>query len=99
MTDRIALIRDRLTAAFSPTKLDIIDDSHKHAGHAGARHGGHFTVTITSEAFAGKKLLQRHRLVYDALADAMQGGEIHALSIRAHTPQETFQKPAEFRGS
>ena len=92
MTDtnsqRLAMIRERLTVALSPTLLDIIDDSHKHAGHAGARQGGgHFVVKIVSAAFAGQGLLQRHRLVYEALGDAMHK-EIHALSIQAYTPQE-----------
>ena len=82
------MIRERLTIALSPTSLDIIDDSHKHIGHAGAAAGGgHFTVHIVAEAFAGQSLIQRHRLVYKALGDAMQG-EIHALSIHARTPSE-----------
>ena len=92
MTDanasRIAMIRERLTTALSPTLLDIIDESHKHAGHAGARQGGgHFIVKIVSAAFLGQGLLQRHRLVYEALGDAMHT-EIHALSIQAYAPQE-----------
>lgn len=86
--DRIAMIRERLTTALSPVNVDIIDDSHKHAGHAGARGGGgHFNVTIVADAFEGKGLLQRHRMVYAALGNAMQS-EIHALSIQAYTPQE-----------
>lgn len=85
---RIAMIRERLTTALSPIKVDIIDDSHKHAGHAGARGGGgHFNVTIVADVFEGKGLLQRHRMVYTALGNAMQS-EIHALSIQAYTPQE-----------
>ncbi len=88
MTDRIELIRSRLTETLAPESLDIIDESARHAGHAGARGGGgHFIVEIVSAAFENKNLIQRHRLVYDALADAMQT-EIHALSIRAHTPSE-----------
>lgn len=88
MSKRIDMIRERLTAAFSPEKLDIIDESHLHAGHPGARSGGgHFVATIVSESFAGKNMLERHRMVYDALGDAMQT-EIHALSIKAFTPQE-----------
>lgn len=92
MTDanasRIAMIRERLTTALSPALLDIIDESHKHAGHAGARQGGgHFIVKIVSAAFSGQGLLQRHRLVYEALGDAMYT-EIHALSIQAYAPQE-----------
>lgn len=85
---RVAMIRERLTEALSPVSLEIQDDSHKHAGHAGARSGGgHFDVRVVSEAFAGKSPIQRHRLVYDALGDAMQT-EIHALSIKAFTPDE-----------
>lgn len=89
MTDRVALIRERLTKAFSPSRLDIIDESHLHAGHAGAASGGgHFAVIIVADAFAGHNLLARHRMVYEALGDAMKT-EIHALSAKANTPQET----------
>ena len=85
---RVAMIRERLTAAFAPTALDIEDDSAKHAGHAGARSGGgHFNVRIVSKEFSGKSLVQRHRMVYDALGDAMQQ-DIHALSIQAKAPDE-----------
>ena len=85
---RVAMIRERLTSAFAPTVLDIEDDSAKHAGHAGARSGGgHFNVRIVSKVFSGKSLVQRHRLVYDAVGDAMQQ-EIHALSIQAKAPDE-----------
>lgn len=88
MSERIDMIRERLTAAFAPQQLDIIDESHLHAGHPGARSGGgHFVVTIVSDSFAGKNLLARHRMIYDALGDAMQT-EIHALSIKAFTPEE-----------
>jgi BolA protein len=82
---RVEAIRQRLTEAFAPERLEIIDDSHKHAGHASAKGGGHFTVQIVAEAFEGKKLLERHRMVYDALGNLMQG-EIHALSIKAEPP-------------
>ena len=82
------MIREKLTAALSPVQLDIIDESHLHAGHPGARSGGgHFNVTIVSDAFEGENLLTRHRMVYDALGDAMKT-EIHALSIKARTPKE-----------
>ncbi|TCW80205.1 BolA family transcriptional regulator [Burkholderia sp. SRS-46] len=84
---RIALIEARLTAALAPASLTVRDDSAQHAGHAGAAAGGHFTVTIVAAAFAGKPRVARHRLVYDALADAMQRG-IHALAIVAYTPEE-----------
>lgn len=86
MSDRIEQIREKLTTALSPTSLDIEDESHLHAGHAGARGGGgHYVVNIVSTAFEGKAPLARHRLVYDALGDMMQK-EIHALSIKAATP-------------
>jgi BolA protein len=72
----------------APTSLQIVDDSHKHAGHEGARDGrGHFSVEVVSEAFAGLSSLARHRRVYDALGTMMQT-DIHALSIRAKTPAE-----------
>ncbi|MEK6748254.1 MAG: BolA family protein [Pseudomonadota bacterium] len=86
--DRAQYIRERLTAALQPVQIDIVDDSHHHAGHTSARGGGHFQVTIVATAFAGKSLIQRHRLVYEALQDAMRE-EIHALSIKAYTPEET----------
>ena len=88
MTDRTDLIEQRLRAALAPERLEIVDDSAAHAGHAGAREGGHFTVRIVSTAFAGKPLIQRHRLVHAAVADLMRR-EIHALSInKAQTPDE-----------
>lgn len=88
MTDRIALIEQRLHAALTPERLDITDDGAAHAGHAGARQGGHFTVHIASAAFVGKTPIQRHRMVHAAVADLM-GREIHALSIQARTPAVT----------
>ena len=88
MSERTDMIREKLTAALSPVQLDIIDESHLHAGHPGARSGGgHFNVTIVSDAFEGENLLARHRMVYDALGDTMKS-EIHALSIKALTPKE-----------
>ena len=85
---RVERIRALLTEALAPQSLDVADDSHKHAGHAGARGGqGHFSVDIVSAAFAGKLPLARHRLVYAALGEMMQT-DIHALSIRARTPDE-----------
>jgi BolA protein len=87
MNDRVALIEQRLRAALEPERLNIVDDSAAHAGHAGAREGGHFTVHIVSAAFTGKTLIQRHRLVNAAVADLMRR-EIHALSIQARTPAE-----------
>ena len=86
--NRLKMIRERLNKALGPESLEIIDESAKHAGHAGAQAGGgHFIVYIISQAFEGKALIQRHRLVYDAIGDAMQK-EIHALSITAKTPEE-----------
>ena len=86
--DRPAAIRAALEAAFGTTSIDVIDDSHRHAGHAGARDGrGHFDVAIVSERFAGLAPLARHRAVYVALGDLMTT-DIHALSIRARTPAE-----------
>lgn len=87
-TDRIGRIRAALTTALSPRRLDIRDDSHRHAGHAGARDGrGHFHVEVVSDAFDGLGALARHRAVYAALGEMMQT-DIHALSIRARTPGE-----------
>ena len=84
--DRVAMIRARLEQAFAPNELDIIDDSHRHAGHAGAKDGrGHFRVRIVSPRFAGTKTLERHRMVYAALGSLMQT-DIHALSVDANTP-------------
>lgn len=80
-------IRDRLTAALAPERLEIRDESHKHAGHAGARAGGHYRLVIVAQAFEGRSPVQRHRLVYQAVDDKMQQG-IHALSIQALTPTE-----------
>jgi BolA protein len=88
MTDRVALIAERLQTALTPDVLDIIDESLAHAGHVQTREGGHFSVQIVSSAFIGKTLLQRHRLVNAALADLMRQ-EIHSLSITARTPDET----------
>ena len=70
-----------------PTQLQVRDDSHLHAGHAGAREGRHFHVRITSAQFSGRNRVARHRLVYDALRLLMPAG-IHALSIEAHAPDE-----------
>jgi BolA protein len=88
-SERTAMLRERLTRALQPVELDIIDESARHAGHAGAASGGgHFIVTIVSPVFENKTLMQRHRLVYDAVGDIMHS-EIHALSIQARTPQES----------
>jgi BolA protein len=80
-------MRERLVAGLTPTRLEIVDESHKHVGHAGARDGrGHFAVEIESAAFAGKTSIAMHRLVYAALGEMMQT-DIHALSIKASAPE------------
>ncbi len=85
---RVEQIRSKLSNAFAPQRLDIVDESHKHAGHEGARSGGgHFNVTIIADAFAGQTLLQRHRMIYTALGEELKQA-IHALSIKAYAPTE-----------
>lgn len=85
---RVERIRAALETTLAPTLLEISDDSHLHAGHAGAASGGgHYSVKIVSERFHGLRLVMRHRLVYDAVADMMRA-EIHALAITALTPSE-----------
>lgn len=84
--ERIERIRQLLVAALRPAELDVVDDSHRHVGHAGARDGkGHFSVRIASDAFRGMTPLARHRAVYAALGDMMDR-DIHALSIQATVP-------------
>jgi BolA protein len=81
------MMRQRL-AALAPESLEIIDESHKHAGHAGSRGGGgHYAVRIVSSQFAGKDTLARHRMIYFALGEMMRR-EIHALNIQANSPDE-----------
>lgn len=85
-SDRVPRIRECLEQAFSPVSLEVIDDSHRHAGHAGAKDGrGHFRVRIVSERFVGTKPLERHRMVYAALGRMMET-DIHAVSVVAETP-------------
>jgi BolA protein len=81
-------IEQCLQQALAPTALDVEDDSHLHAGHAGAREGRHFTVRIHSARFAGLSRVARHRLVYDSLGPLSAQG-IHALAIHAKLPDET----------
>jgi len=80
-------IEAALREALQPSQLQVHDDSHLHAGHAGAREGRHFTVRITSSRFTGCGRVARHRLVYDALRLLMPAG-IHALAIVARAPEE-----------
>ena len=89
MSGRVERIREILTRDFAPAELTVEDQSHLHAGHAGARDGrGHFRVRIVSAAFGGKPPLARHRAVHAALAQLLQT-DIHALAIEARAPDET----------
>ena len=81
-------IEQALRQALTPSSLAVQDDSHLHAGHAGAREGRHFSVRITSERFNGLSRVARHRLVYDSLNALIPRG-IHALAIDARAPGET----------
>jgi BolA protein len=83
------VIAEKLTKAFAPERLDVIDESHLHAGHAGARSGGetHYRVYIVSQAFRGKSRVDRHRMVNATLSSELKGG-VHALAIRATAPEE-----------
>ena len=82
-------IEKKLTAALAPSSLRVEDDSHKHAGHSGARPGGetHFNVTIVAQAFEGKSRVDRQRMVYEILADEM-AGPVHALGLTTKAPGE-----------
>ncbi|MDP6436193.1 MAG: BolA family protein [Gammaproteobacteria bacterium] len=85
--ERIAQIDARLRGALEPSSLEIEDQSHLHAGHAGAREGkGHFRIVIASSHFSGKSLIQKHRLIYEALGSLMET-DIHALSIEASSEE------------
>jgi BolA protein len=83
-------IREKLERALVPQSLEVIDESHLHAGHAGSRQGGesHFRVKMVSQSFAGKSLLERHRKVNEVLADELKPDGVHALAIEAHAPGE-----------
>jgi len=85
-SETVEQLRQRLSI-LSAQSIVIEDESHRHAGHAGAKDGGHYKLDIVSTAFTGKNTVARHRLVYDAAGDLMRG-RIHALSIRALTPDE-----------
>lgn len=82
-------IREKLQRAFQPTRLDVINESHLHAGHRSSPGTGesHFRVLIVSAAFAGKSRLQRHRLVNEALAAELKG-KVHALALEVHAPKD-----------
>jgi BolA protein len=83
------IITEKLTSAFSPQSLEVVDESHLHAGHAGSREGGqtHYRVYIVSNAFKGKSRVDRHRMINTALAAELAGG-VHALAIHAAAPGE-----------
>lgn len=83
------VIIEKLTAAFAPDSLDVLDESAKHSGHSGSRPGGqtHYRVYIVSRAFAGKSRLARHRMVNEALDAELKGG-VHALAVHAAAPGE-----------
>jgi BolA protein len=82
-------IRNKLTTAFAPQALEIVNDSHRHAGHASSPGTGesHFTVKVVSAAFSGKSRLERHRMINAVLAEELKGA-VHALAIEAHAPEE-----------
>jgi BolA protein len=82
-------ITQKLSEAFAPERLDVVDESHLHEGHAGHKPGGetHFRVNIVSPAFAGKSRLDRHRMINATLASEL-AGSVHALAIKAHAPGE-----------
>ena len=84
------LITKKLTEAFAPQSLKVVDESHQHEGHAGARPGGqtHFRVHIVAEAFRGKSRIERHRMINQTLASELSGG-VHALAIAASAPGES----------
>ena len=85
-------MRSKLEAEFAPHTLEIIDDSERHRGHAGAREGGesHFRVKVVSDAFEGMNAVERHRSVHAALADEL-AGPVHALQVKALTPNEAAE--------
>lgn len=87
-SERKSLIESRLLTAFSPSELEVTDESHLHIGHEGAKDGGsHFAIKIVAEQFDGLSLLKRHQLVYEVLKDLIPN-EIHALKINARTLNE-----------
>ncbi len=87
-----ATIREKLVAALQPTRLDVVNESHLHAGHRGSPGTGesHFRVLIVSPLFAGQSRLQRHRLVNAALAAELKG-KIHALALEVYAPEEKIE--------
>jgi BolA family transcriptional regulator, general stress-responsive regulator len=84
-----SLLRERLMVALTPSRLDVVNQSHMHAGHASSPNNGesHYDVLVVADAFKGRTRLERHRLVNDAAADLLKG-RIHALAIKAYAPGE-----------
>ncbi len=86
--DRVSRIRQILTETFEPELVEVVDESHLHAGHPGAATGmGHFRINLVSSRFAGLRTIQRHRLIYDALSEMMKT-DIHALAINARSTDQ-----------
>lgn len=94
-----AQIEQRLVRQFAPKRLELLDESEMHHGHAGWREGGetHFRLLIVADAFAGQSRIQRQRAVLDVLADLMRD-RVHALSMRTLTPDEDKGTPDEDKG-
>ncbi|HIL94070.1 MAG TPA: BolA family transcriptional regulator [Cycloclasticus sp.] len=91
MTNRTDIIKNTLSESLQPTFIQVLDDSQAHAGHEGAKSGGgHFYLTIVTNDFEGLSRIKRHQLIYKALGDMMKS-DIHALSIKAFTPEEQPQ--------
>ncbi|MCF6219365.1 MAG: BolA family transcriptional regulator [Gammaproteobacteria bacterium] len=86
MSNRIERITAALEAAYKPCVLEVIDDSHQHAGHASAGGKGHFTIKIIADAFREQSLIQRHRMIHTTLAELLES-DIHAISIKARAPE------------
>lgn len=82
-------IRTKLTQGLAPERIDLVDESHRHAGHAGANPDGetHFSLTVVAQAFAGKPRVERQRMVYDLLKEEM-AERVHALALTTRTPEE-----------
>jgi len=94
VSERESKITARLRECLQPTELELINESHLHVGHVGAQTGlGHFRLIIASKHFENRSMLERHRLIYDALGDLMQT-DIHALTVIARTPTKPLTQPA-----
>jgi BolA protein len=97
MAAAVERIESILRERFAPAHLEVLDESVRHVGHAGAAGGGgHYVVVLVCDEFRGQPRLARHRLIYDALAPMMRG-DVHALALRAYSPDEWTAAPAETR--